>query len=118
MHEDEPISSCQTTTTCGANHECTAIGSMQLCCPTVSYICSSAGGRTHDANRNTGFDAGVTVKKTFFQNYATSHRYYYDTEHGRCIAFTYNGALGNFNNFKTSADCEMFCAKLQCTYGK
>ncbi|KAK6055202.1 Kunitz/Bovine pancreatic trypsin inhibitor domain protein [Cooperia oncophora] len=43
--------------------------------------------------------------------------YYYDAEQGRCIAFTYNGALGNYNNFKSSADCELFCAKLQCKYG-
>uniref|UniRef100_A0A183G5F5 BPTI/Kunitz inhibitor domain-containing protein n=1 Tax=Heligmosomoides polygyrus TaxID=6339 RepID=A0A183G5F5_HELPZ len=40
-------------------------------------------------------------------------RYYYDAEQGRCMAFTYNGALGNYNNFKSSADCELFCAKLQ-----
>lgn len=36
---------------------------------------------------------------------------------GRCMSFTYNGAMGNFNNFKTSSECEMFCAKLQCTFG-
>lgn len=118
FHEDEPINSCQTTSACGVNYECTSIGSMQLCCPTLSYICSSLGGRIQDLNRNTGFDSGVMVKKTFSQNYAISHRYYYDTEQGRCIAFTYNGAMGNFNNFKSSADCEMFCAKLQCNYGK
>lgn len=33
------------------------------------------------------------------------------------MSFTYNGAMGNFNNFKTSSECEMFCAKLQCTFG-
>jgi len=67
--------------------------------------------------RLTGFDPGVLVKRTYTTNYATSHRYFYDAEQGRCSAFTFNGAMGNFNNFKSSAECEMFCAKLQCTYG-
>lgn len=89
----------------------------QMCCPTVSHICSIAGGRLHDTQRSTSYDAGVLIKRTYTQAYATSHRYYYDAEQGRCISFTYNGALGNFNNFKSATECEMFCAKLQCNYG-
>ncbi|KAI1724653.1 kunitz/Bovine pancreatic trypsin inhibitor domain-containing protein [Ditylenchus destructor] len=117
LNEDEPISSCQTTSACGSNFECTSIGSMQLCCPTVTHMCSSSGGRPHDTQRSTSYDPGVLIKRTYTQAYATSHRYYYDTEQGRCMSFTYNGAMGNFNNFKSASECEMFCAKLQCNYG-
>lgn len=80
-------------------------------------MCSSSGGRPHDTQRSTSYDPGVLIKRTYTQAYATSHRYYYDTEQGRCMSFTYNGAMGNFNNFKSASECEMFCAKLQCNYG-
>uniref|UniRef100_A0A913HEF1 BPTI/Kunitz inhibitor domain-containing protein n=1 Tax=Strongyloides stercoralis TaxID=6248 RepID=A0A913HEF1_STRER len=116
-NEDEPINNCQSTGTCGGNFECTSIGSMQLCCPTVSSICSNSGGRPMDLLRTTNFDPGYTMKRTHSLNFATSSRYYYDAEQGRCIPFTYNGAFGSFNNFKSSAECELFCAKLQCSYG-
>lgn len=117
QNEDEPVSNCQTASSCANNFECTAVGSMQLCCPTVASICSNLGGRPHDQQRSTNFDSGVSMKRTFSLTYSTASRYYYDTEQGRCIAFTYNGALGSFNNFKSAAECELFCAKLQCTYG-
>ncbi|CAI2349048.1 unnamed protein product [Caenorhabditis sp. 36 PRJEB53466] len=117
QNEDEPVNNCQTASSCTSNFECTSIGSMQLCCPTVASICSNTGGRPVDLIRSTNFDAGVLMKRSFSMTFSTSSRYYYDAEQGRCIAFTYNGALGNFNNFKSSADCELFCAKLQCKYG-
>ncbi|KAK6732185.1 hypothetical protein RB195_016518 [Necator americanus] len=100
QNEDEPINNCQTASSCTSNYECTTIG-----------------GRPADIVRNTNFDPGVTMKRSFSLSFSTSSRYYYDAEQGRCIAFTYNGALGNFNNFKSAADCELFCAKLQCKYG-
>lgn len=117
QNEDEPVNNCQTASSCTSNFECTSIGSMQLCCPTVASVCSNAGGRPVDLLRSTNFDPGMTMKRTFAMTFSTSSRYYYDAEQGRCIAFTYNGALGNYNNFKSSADCELFCAKLQCKYG-
>ncbi|VDM58994.1 unnamed protein product, partial [Angiostrongylus costaricensis] len=117
QNDDEPINNCQTSTSCTTNYECTSIGSMQMCCPTVASICSQAGARPSDPLRNTNFDPGMSMKRSYSLSFSTSNRYYYDTEQGRCIAFTYNGALGNFNNFKSAADCELFCAKLQCKYG-
>ncbi|CAJ0607862.1 unnamed protein product [Cylicocyclus nassatus] len=117
QNEDEPINNCQTASSCTSNYECTTIGSMQMCCPTVASICSNTGGRPVDAIRHTNFDPGMSMKRSFSLTFSTSSRYYYDAEQGRCIAFTYNGALGNFNNFKSAADCDLFCAKLQCKYG-
>ncbi|CAJ0941855.1 unnamed protein product, partial [Mesorhabditis belari] len=117
QNEDEPVNNCQSASTCTSNFECNSVGSMQLCCPTVASICSNSGGRPADLLRSTNFDPGFTMKRSFSLTYATSSRYYYDAEQGRCIAFTYNGAHGNYNNFKSAAECELFCAKLQCTYG-
>lgn len=90
---------------------------MQLCCPTISFICSNYGGRNHNSSRLTNYDIGAVVKKTYHENYPSTHRYYYDAEQGRCMPFNYLGALGNYNNFKSTSECEMFCAKLQCSYG-
>uniref|UniRef100_A0A1I7XAX5 Kunitz/Bovine pancreatic trypsin inhibitor domain protein n=1 Tax=Heterorhabditis bacteriophora TaxID=37862 RepID=A0A1I7XAX5_HETBA len=117
QNEDEPVNNCQTASSCTSNFECTSIGSMQLCCPTVASVCSNSGGRPVDLLRTSNFDPGFSIKRSFSMTYSTSSRYYYDPEQGRCIAFTYNGGLGNYNNFKSSADCELFCAKLQCKYG-
>ncbi|VDM45373.1 unnamed protein product [Toxocara canis] len=116
-NEDEPVNNCQTVSSCLSNYECSTVGSMQLCCPTVASICSNAGGRPLDALRSTNYDPGYTMKKSFGETFSLSSRYYYDVEQGRCVPFTYNGALGNFNNFKSSSECELFCAKLQCSYG-
>jgi hypothetical protein len=38
-------------------------------------------------------------------------RYYYDAEQGRCLPFDYAGSLGNYNNFVTKLDCELFCSR-------
>ncbi|KJH51381.1 Kunitz/Bovine pancreatic trypsin inhibitor domain protein [Dictyocaulus viviparus] len=50
-------------------------------------------------------------------SYESRFRYYYDVERDRCIPFKYNGAFGNYNNFKSAEECEMFCANPQCDYG-
>uniref|UniRef100_A0A915CB21 BPTI/Kunitz inhibitor domain-containing protein n=4 Tax=Parascaris univalens TaxID=6257 RepID=A0A915CB21_PARUN len=118
MNDDEPVNSCHSVSSCLSNFECSNVGSMQLCCPTVASICSSKGGRPHDPLRTTNFDPGYSIKKANGVSFPTTSRYYYDTEHGRCMPFTYNGAIGNFNNFKSSSECELFCAKLQCNYGR
>lgn len=117
QNDDELINNCQTANVCGNNFECALVGSAQLCCPTISHICSNHGGRYYPLPRLTNYDPGVVVKKTYHQNYPSTYRYYYDVEQGRCMPFTYLGAFGNFNNFKTTSECEMFCAKLQCNYG-
>ena len=36
-------------------------------------------------------------------------RYYYDPKLGKCLAFTYNGCLGNLNRFASLSDCENHC---------
>ncbi|VDN44289.1 unnamed protein product, partial [Gongylonema pulchrum] len=100
IQDEQPVSNCQTMTSCQSNFECTSIGSAQLCCPTVASICSITGGRALDASsRSTSFDPGYPMKRMFGLNFETSGRYYYHQEQGRCMAFTYNGALGNYNNF-------------------
>lgn len=41
----------------------------------------------------------------------SSTRYYYDADQGRCLPFEYAGGLGNYNNFVTKLDCELFCSR-------
>lgn len=74
QNEDEAVNNCQTASSCTSNYECTSIGSMQLCCPTVASICSNAGGRPVDLLRTTNFDPGLSMKKSFSLSYATSSR--------------------------------------------
>ncbi|KRY57082.1 Papilin, partial [Trichinella britovi] len=38
-------------------------------------------------------------------------RYYFNRDAGRCEFFFYSGCGGNKNNFKTLAQCELFCSK-------
>ncbi|GAA54350.1 Kunitz-type serine protease inhibitor kunitoxin-Tel1 [Clonorchis sinensis] len=38
-----------------------------------------------------------------------TRRFYYDKESGDCKEFTYNGCLGNMNNFESKASCKMVC---------
>ncbi|KIH63884.1 Kunitz/Bovine pancreatic trypsin inhibitor domain protein [Ancylostoma duodenale] len=84
-------------------------------------ICSEGGGRSKNPLRNTPYDAGMRFDQLTGEqaNYAVgiSTRYYYNPIDGQCHPFTYNGFLGNFNNFHTQSDCQMFCARLQCTHG-
>uniref|UniRef100_A0A1I8EWG0 BPTI/Kunitz inhibitor domain-containing protein n=1 Tax=Wuchereria bancrofti TaxID=6293 RepID=A0A1I8EWG0_WUCBA len=117
LNEEEPITNCQTINSCSTNFECKTNDWRQLCCPSVTSICSIAGGRPLDPSRHTNFDPGYSMKRMFNLNFEKSRRYYYDSEQGRCTSFTYNGALGNFNNFKSLSDCELFCERLQCKHG-
>nr|CDJ97356.1 unnamed protein product [Haemonchus contortus] len=79
------------------------------------------GGRVKNPLRNTPYDAGMRFDQLTGEqaNYAVgiSTRYYYNPIDGQCHPFTYNGFLGNFNNFHTQADCQLFCARLQCVHG-
>lgn len=43
-------------------------------------------------------------------------RYYYDSDILKCKEFTYNGCLGNNNNFKTISECEKSC-QIPLLYG-
>ncbi|VDK81188.1 unnamed protein product [Litomosoides sigmodontis] len=115
--EEESITNCQTINSCLFNFECKTTGWKQLCCPSVASICSIAGGRPLDTSRHTNYDPGYNVKKMFNLDFEQSLRYYYDSDEGHCTSFTYKGALGNFNNFKSLADCQLFCERLKCKYG-
>uniref|UniRef100_A0AC35TNF6 Kunitz/Bovine pancreatic trypsin inhibitor domain protein n=1 Tax=Rhabditophanes sp. KR3021 TaxID=114890 RepID=A0AC35TNF6_9BILA len=117
LNEDEPIGNCQTASSCGSGFECHSKGSQSLCCQTVASLCSNSGGRPIDLLRTTNFDPGFTMKKTFSLNYPSTSRYYYDSDQNRCIAFTFLGGFGNFNNFASSQECDLFCGKLVCSIG-
>lgn len=73
----------------------------------AAAVCSVKGGRPGDLRaRSQPYDSG------FLSNTGrASVRFYYNTDVGRCLDFTYQGAGGNFNNFLSKTDCELFCAK-------
>ncbi|CAJ0580667.1 unnamed protein product, partial [Mesorhabditis spiculigera] len=113
--EEVPVTGCSQSTACTSSFECKTVGSTQWCCPTVASICGSVGGRPLDPTahlRGTGYHSGVEKQGT-----APSTRFYYDTTSGKCSPFTYLGAGGNYNNFLSRIDCELFCARLQCDRG-
>ncbi|KAK6750060.1 hypothetical protein RB195_002199 [Necator americanus] len=116
-----PQGGCASSQPCAEPFECIEVASQSLCCPSRKSICSEVGGRPKNALRSTPYDAGVRFDQLTGEqaNYAVgiSTRYYYNPIDGQCHPFTYNGFLGNFNNFNTQADCQLFCARLQCTYG-
>ncbi|ETN70498.1 Kunitz/Bovine pancreatic trypsin inhibitor domain protein [Necator americanus] len=85
--------------------------------PRITKVAHSDARRSILRLEGKGQDHEQWVRLESTEGFKYERRYYYDAEQGRCIAFTYNGALGNFNNFKSAADCELFCAKLQCKYG-
>ncbi|VDM95097.1 unnamed protein product, partial [Thelazia callipaeda] len=116
-NDGDLITDCRTVNQCSDDFDCISLGSAQLCCPTTASICSIAGGRPFDPFRHTNFDPGYSIKSKSDLNFEPSIRYYYDSEQKQCMPFTYKGILGNFNNFKSSSDCESFCAKLQCPVG-
>ncbi|VDM81890.1 unnamed protein product [Strongylus vulgaris] len=78
-------------------------------------ICSESGGRAKNPLRSTPYDPGMRFDQLTGEqaNYAVgiSTRYYYNPIDGQCHPFTYNGFLGNFNNFQTQSDCQIFCAR-------
>uniref|UniRef100_A0A914UJW3 BPTI/Kunitz inhibitor domain-containing protein n=1 Tax=Plectus sambesii TaxID=2011161 RepID=A0A914UJW3_9BILA len=113
--EESPINGCLQSPSCSANYECKTIGSLQWCCPTVSSICGPIGGRPDDPvifSRGTIYHSGLIKPGS-----TPATRFFYDTENGRCTPFTYYGAGGNYNNFLSRIDCELFCSKLQCDKG-
>uniref|UniRef100_A0A0N4ZV39 BPTI/Kunitz inhibitor domain-containing protein n=1 Tax=Parastrongyloides trichosuri TaxID=131310 RepID=A0A0N4ZV39_PARTI len=112
--KERPLTSCSTTTTCGNDYQCKNIGSEHLCCPTVTSICSVKGGRTLEnlLPRQTIYHSGFLSKTGKEQI-----RFYYNHENKRCESFIYKGAGGNFNNFITKHECEMFCSRLVCEIG-
>uniref|UniRef100_A0A914YYM5 BPTI/Kunitz inhibitor domain-containing protein n=1 Tax=Panagrolaimus superbus TaxID=310955 RepID=A0A914YYM5_9BILA len=113
VYAERPIHGCSTSITCANEYQCTAVGSQHLCCPTPSAICSTKGGRTLDLHpRTTPYHPGFT-SHTSKENV----RFYYDVSSGRCQDFVYKGNGGNYNNFLSKHECEMFCARLQCDRG-
>uniref|UniRef100_A0A8R1IMY9 BPTI/Kunitz inhibitor domain-containing protein n=1 Tax=Caenorhabditis japonica TaxID=281687 RepID=A0A8R1IMY9_CAEJA len=113
--EQTPVSGCSQTSACSYNFECKNVGSTQWCCPSVASVCGPVGGRPLDPSvniRGTVYHTGVEKQGT-----ATSTRFYYDPQSGKCSPFTYLGAGGNYNNFLSRIDCELYCARLQCDRG-
>ncbi|WKY03565.1 hypothetical protein Q1695_004932 [Nippostrongylus brasiliensis] len=116
-----PQGGCTTSQPCADPYDCVDVASQSLCCPSRKSICSEAGARVKNALRGTPYDAGMRFDQLTGEqaNYAIgiSTRYYYNPIDGQCHPFTYNGFLGNFNNFHSQADCQMYCVQLQCGHG-
>uniref|UniRef100_A0A1I7UZ71 Kunitz/Bovine pancreatic trypsin inhibitor domain protein n=1 Tax=Caenorhabditis tropicalis TaxID=1561998 RepID=A0A1I7UZ71_9PELO len=116
-----PQTGCSTANPCTDPFVCTEVASQSMCCASRKSICSEAGARIKDALRSTPYDAGHRFDQLTGEtaNYAVgiSTRYYYNPTDGQCHPFTFNGFLGNFNNFQNQADCQLFCARLQCPHG-
>ncbi|CAJ0579630.1 unnamed protein product, partial [Mesorhabditis spiculigera] len=116
-----PQAGCTIAAPCPDPYQCTEVASQSLCCPSRKNICSDAGGRLKDPLRPYPYDPGmrfdqITGEKADYA-FGLTTRYYYNPHDGQCHPFTYNGFLGNFNNFANQADCQLFCAKLQCPNG-
>ncbi|VDD86305.1 unnamed protein product [Enterobius vermicularis] len=116
-----PIGGCSPASPCEDGFECLDISSNHYCCPTRKSICSESGGRPKDSSVTTPYDPGLRFDHltgdSSHVNVGVSTRYYYNPSNGQCHSFTYNGFLGNFNNFPTLSDCQIFCSRLQCAYG-
>ena len=41
----------------------------------------------------------------------STERYYFDSESGRCLVFSYSGCDGNLNNFETLDKCQSQCVQ-------
>jgi hypothetical protein len=73
-------------------------------------ICSFEGGRPSYLRKSTIiYDVGFEVVRRPAVN-STELRYYYDEQQGRCLSFLFRGDFGNYNNFLSASDCELFCA--------
>jgi hypothetical protein len=44
--------------------------------------------------------------------FAAMTRYYFDSEQGQCLPFTYGGCAGNGNNYETIEQCQQACSAL------
>ncbi|KAK6742663.1 hypothetical protein RB195_010116 [Necator americanus] len=113
VNVERPVTSCSSSASCSSDFQCSSIGSQNLCCPTPASVCSARGGRPFDIiPRSSIYHVGFLVttgKETI--------RFYYDTSTGRCQDFVYRGAGGNFNNFLSRHECELYCSRLQCERG-
>ncbi|CAJ0580849.1 unnamed protein product, partial [Mesorhabditis spiculigera] len=113
IQQERAVTACGASTSCANDFACTAVGSQHLCCPTPGSICSTRGGRAMDLSpRSTVFHPGFLVNTG-----KESIRFYYDPALGRCQDFVFRGSGGNFNNFLSKHECDMFCARLQCERG-
>ncbi|CAB3406929.1 unnamed protein product [Caenorhabditis bovis] len=116
-----PQTGCSTVNPCSDPFVCAEVASQSMCCASRKTLCSEGGGRAKDPKRSTPYDAGHRFDQLTGEtaNFALgiSTRYYYNPTDGQCHPFTYNGFIGNFNNFQNQADCQLFCARLQCPHG-
>ncbi|EYB98153.1 hypothetical protein Y032_0134g1882 [Ancylostoma ceylanicum] len=110
---ERPVTSCSSSASCGSDFQCSSIGSQHLCCLTPTSVCSARGGRPFDLTpRSNVYHAGFLVSTG-----RETIRFYYDTATGRCQDFVYRGAGGNYNNFLSRHECELYCSRLQCERG-
>uniref|UniRef100_A0AC34G611 BPTI/Kunitz inhibitor domain-containing protein n=1 Tax=Panagrolaimus sp. ES5 TaxID=591445 RepID=A0AC34G611_9BILA len=82
-----PIS-CGASDSCPFGYQCAG----RFCCPTKENVCSQKS------------ESGKELKE---QEHVG--RYAYEPQLQNCLRFSYFGAEGNFNNFKTYNDCMRFC---------
>uniref|UniRef100_A0A7I4YF01 Kunitz/Bovine pancreatic trypsin inhibitor domain protein n=1 Tax=Haemonchus contortus TaxID=6289 RepID=A0A7I4YF01_HAECO len=112
VFEEQPKSGCLSSgSRCSHDHECVLIGSSQTCCPSTAHLCGPYGGRQYISKPILNYDRGVAIASS-----KSTTRYYYDVERSQCVSFVYHG-LGNFNNFVTKQECEVFCSRLVCANG-
>uniref|UniRef100_A0A914PQB6 BPTI/Kunitz inhibitor domain-containing protein n=1 Tax=Panagrolaimus davidi TaxID=227884 RepID=A0A914PQB6_9BILA len=81
--------SCGASDSCPAGFQCAG----RFCCPAKETVCFQKS------------DSGKEFKE---QEHVG--RYAYEPELKTCLRFSYFGAEGNFNNFKTFNDCMRFCS--------
>ncbi|KAK0420841.1 hypothetical protein QR680_014918 [Steinernema hermaphroditum] len=113
VYLERAVTGCSNSVSCANDFQCNSVGSQHLCCPTPASVCSAKGARPMDLHpRSTVFHAGFMTTTG-----RESVRFYYDHNTGKCSDFIYKGAGGNFNNFLSKHECEMFCARLQCDRG-
>uniref|UniRef100_A0A7E4ZQJ5 Kunitz/Bovine pancreatic trypsin inhibitor domain protein n=1 Tax=Panagrellus redivivus TaxID=6233 RepID=A0A7E4ZQJ5_PANRE len=84
-----PLQTCNAETACPEGYTCS---DSAVCCPTKETVCSS------------DYDSGHEVS-------AFDHvgRYAFTASINSCNRFSYFGADGNFNNFKSYCDCMQYC---------
>jgi hypothetical protein len=80
----------------------------------AASVCGAEGGRPASPEYSTIYDPGFEIARGSSVS-AAEVRYFYDDQQGRCSPFSFKGDFGNYNNFKSAAECELFCAKCNCT---